>query len=127
MKTNRTCPYICLITLIVLILVGCQQTFSIPHHLIGVWKTSSPRFEDRYLKITEDMLIFGVGNGNEISHYIQKIKIKQENNQTLYTFHYKDAEDEKWTLIFTYNPDLGGSITLKNRSETWKKFESGET
>lgn len=103
--------------------VGCQKNITVPQHLIGVWKTSAPKYEDRYLKITEDSLIYGTGNNEEVSHTIEKIHVKQEDGETIYTFHYRDMEGEKWSLTLIYSP-VSGTIQLKNRNDTWEKVKS---
>ena len=101
---------------------GCQKNIPVPQHLIGVWKTSLPQYEDRYLKITEDSLIYGIGNGEEVSHSIEKINVQQEGGETIYTFHYKDMEGEKWDLTLIYSP-VSGTIKLKNKNDIWYKVK----
>ncbi len=123
-KINVRFFLIFLTALIITSFAGCGKDSTVPQHLIGVWKTSAPKYEDRYLKISKDMLIFGVGNGEEISHFVGKIKVKKENKKILYTFHYKDSEGEKWTLTIEVLSDIGGIIKLKNRDEIWKKVET---
>ena len=103
-------------------LVGCTQAVVVPPQLIGLWKTSSPQYEDRYLKFTEKTLTYGIGDGEEVSHNIEKIDVDQGITETTYTFHYKDAEREKWTLILTYKPD--GTIQIKNKNEIWERVLS---
>jgi hypothetical protein len=101
-------------------LMACQENIPLPQHLIGVWKTSAPQYEDRYLKITEDSLIYGIGEGEEVSHTVERITVKQDNGETIYTFHYKDAEGEKCDLALIYNP-VSETVQLKNRTDTWEK------
>jgi hypothetical protein len=114
---------------ILLSFLGCQKEATVPQHLIGVWKpvASEPEYGDRYLKFTENSLIFGVGEGREVAHLIRKIKTKEKDNEILYTFYCIDPEEEKWTYTVTYKPDFGGIITLKKRDEIWKKVEPGGT
>ena len=114
--------YIKFSLLIFVFFVGCTQEVIVPPHLIGVWKTSAPQYEDRYLKITENTLTYGIGNGEEVSHNIEKIDVNQGSNGTIYSFHYKDAEGDKWTLTFTYRPE--GTIRLKNKNEIWLKSQA---
>lgn len=121
MKLNHLSFRIGLVIMMVVYPIGCEQETIVPQHFRGVWKTSTPKFSDRYLKFTDHLLIFGVGNGEEVQYPIRKIEVLQlEGNKTLYTFHYVDSEGEKWTFILTYNPSFGGTIQLKNRAEIWK-------
>ena len=109
--------------------LGCQKEATVPQHLIGIWKpvVFESEYEDRYLKFTKDSIIFGVGEGREVVHQIQKIKTKQKDNEILYSFYCNDPENEKWTYTVTYKPDFGGIITLKARDKIWKKVEPGGT
>jgi len=107
-----------------IILLGCNGDVVVPQHLIGVWETPAPQYADRYMKFTEHALIYGIGEGEEISHEIEKIDMEQEGGATRYTFHYRDAEEEKWTLIFTYSPDTG-TIQMNNSKEIWEQSKSG--
>lgn len=112
--------------MIVISFIGCQdmQDVTVPLHLIGIWETSAPKFEDRYLEFTERLIIFGTGEDSWKLHRIWKIETaKSKGNRILYTFHYKDSEEEKWTLALTYNPDSGGTIQLQNRDEIWEKSD----
>jgi len=100
--------------------MACQENIPLPQHLVGVWKTSAPQYEDRYLKITEGSLTYGIGEGEEVSHTVKRINVKQENGETIYTFHYRDAEGEKCDLALIYNP-VSETVRLKNRNDTWEK------
>jgi hypothetical protein len=120
-KTGITLSTVYVFLSILFFFIGCQKNVPVPQHLIGVWKTSAPQYEDRYLKITEDSLIYGIGSGEEVSHTIEKINVEQKDGETTYTFHYKDIEGEKWSLTLIYSPVSGGTIQLKNRNDIWKK------
>lgn len=122
-ETNIKLSTVLVFLLILSFFAGCQKSIPVPQYLIGVWKTSAPQYEDRYLKITEDSVIYGIGNGEEVSHRIDKIDVDQENGETIYTFHYKDKEGEKWELTLTYSP-VSGTIKLKNKNDIWEKVKS---
>jgi hypothetical protein len=113
--------YVYIKILISFFLVGCAQLVVVPPHLMGIWKTSSPRYEDRYLKFAEKTLTYGIGNGEEISHNIDRIDVNDENGAQEYTFHYKDEYGEKWTLVVTYRPN--GTLQLQHGKEIWMKAE----
>ena len=126
MKPNCFLVKTFLTIMIVISFIGCQdmQDVTVPLHLIGIWETSAPKFEDRYLEFTERLIIFGTGEDSLKLHRIWKIETtKSKGNRILYTFHYKDSEGEKWTLALTYNPDSGGTIQLQNRDEIWEKSD----
>lgn len=119
--------YIKFSLLIFIFFVACQQEVIVPPHLIGLWETSSPQYKDRYLKFTKSTLAYGVGNGKEVAHIIERIDVNQGSGETKYSFHYKDTEGEKWTLILTFRPDSEGTITLQNKNEIWIKVKPENT
>jgi hypothetical protein len=100
---------------------GCEKTIPVPQHLIGEWKTSSPEYADRYLKIAEHTLTFGIGDGEEASQDIEKVTTEQGNGESVYTIHYKDKEGESWSLTLIYSSASGGTIKLKNSNVIWEK------
>ena len=102
---------------------GCEKSIPVPQHLIGEWKTSSPEYADRYLKIAEHSLTFGIGDGEEVSHDIEKVTAEQEHGESVYTIHYKDKEGEEWSLTLAYSTASGGTIKLKNSNVIWEKTE----
>lgn len=113
--------YIAFSLLMFTFLVGCTQEVIVPPYLIGVWETPAPQYEDRYLQFTDKTLTYGIGNGENVSHDIDEIDVDQGITEKTYTFHYKDAEGEKWTLILTYKPD--GTIQINNANEIWVKSQ----
>jgi hypothetical protein len=110
-----------------IILAGCKGEVVVPEHLIGVWETPAPRYADRYMKFAGHTLTYGIGEGEEVTHEIEKIEAEQGGGGTTYTFHYRDAEGEKWTLTVTYRPDAGGTLQIKHSEEIWEKTKSGGT
>jgi len=113
-----------IVLLFLFILVGCKGDVIVPQHLIGVWETAAPQYADRYMEFAEHTLIYGVGEGEKVSHEIEKIAMEQAGGGTLYTFHYRDSEGEKWTLVFTYRPDTR-TIQMKNSNEIWQQTKPG--
>lgn len=118
-KVSMDTRTIILLTLIVF--AGCEREVIVPPHITGEWKTSAPGYADRYLKFTKDTLAYGIGNGEETAHRIRKIDSEQIDKRTAYVFHYRDAEGDEAFLSFTYKPDGGETLQIKNDSKIWKK------
>ncbi len=95
---------------------------SVPTELIGTWTTSVPKMENRYLQFTDQLVIFGTSATTRDVHRIIRIEseTKKDGNK-LYTFHYKDEQNERWTLALLYDAASGGTIQLKNRTEIWHR------
>ena len=120
------CHYMANIFLLALIfLVGCEREVIVPQHFIGEWKTSAPKYADRYMKFSEHTMIYGIGEGEAVAHAIDKINSKQGDGGTVYTFYYRNTEGQKENLTVTYRPDSGGTLQIKNSEVIWKKVGSG--
>jgi len=111
---------------ILIFFVGCKGEFVVPPDLIGVWKSPAPKYADRYMKFSEHTLTYGIGEGEEVSHGIEKINVQQGGGGTMYTLYYRDSEGEKWTLTFTYSPDTR-TIQIKNSEALWEKVKAGDS
>ena len=114
--------------LIILTLIAsfaCTQEAPVPEALMGEWRTIAPRYEDRYLRFTTSSLAFGIGDGQEVSHPIRKIKATKEHHAIVYTVHYSDSEGKESTLKLTYRFDAEETIQLNNRKEIWMKVKTG--
>ncbi len=109
-------------------LCGCEsrESRTVPEELLGVWKTSAPKYRDCYLQLTEESIIFAntaVAGGYNMNR-ISKIEKVHEGEETLYTIHYKDSQGQEYKLPFFYHPSSGGAIRLKNQSQIlWMKME----
>jgi len=106
--------------LVLSFLAACSESTP-PSDLLGVWRTSDENFNDRYLEITPDTLIFGVGEGQKMVNAISSVSSERESQGIRYTFHYLDQEGEKWTLSLLYNSEDGGTIVIQNRDGVWMK------
>ena len=105
---------------------GCQSRDSttVPGELVGVWKTSAPKYKGCYFELTQDSIIFAniplsAKNNNSVS----KIeKIHRKGKPILYTIHYEDREGLEYKFSFFYDPLRGGTIRLKTQRQiVWKK------
>ena len=120
----RSCS---LVTCLITVLFGCQSGNAIPpDHLIGVWKTTAPQYDGRFLKFTEESVIFGTEGDSPEIYSITTIDKAGEGTHLMYTIAYVDSDGQEYHLSFYYHSANGGSITFKNQTHlTWTK--EGET
>ncbi len=108
----------------------CEESKTVPGELIGVWRTSAPKYADCYFELTQDLIIFA----NEAHlekrsvNRISGIKKTDRGEQVLYTFsyevHFEDEEGKKGKFSFYYDPSEGGSIRFKNQPKMkWIKAD----
>ena len=106
-----------LVLLLVGAFSGCRGALleSVPDELVGVWKTTSPRYEDRFFEISEDLIVLGTGGRNTEAHRILSIREALEDERLLYAISYESAEGEEYGFFFYYDPAGSGVIRFKNQ------------
>ncbi len=103
--------------------LACQQgLLSPPQKLLGLWTTEAPAYADRYLKIEEDQLVFGVASDKPpIVQRIVRVDVRADEERAIYTLHSVDADGEHELVVF-YDPADGGTLRIKNLIDVmWKK------
>ena len=107
-------------------LLGCLSggAEGIPTELIGVWKTSAPRYKDCSIELSRDYIIFT--NSHVAAHvdtnFVLRMKRAEERGRSSYTILYENIHGQRYKLSFYYDPTKGGVIRLKNRKDVeWKK------
>ena len=116
---------LCVLTLRV---VGCPILFerTIPDSLRGTWSTTDPKMQDRTLRLTDRLVIFGLGQGREQIGTVTKLRIQSmEGGTAEYTIYYRADDGREWVLAFSYRPTSGGTLQLKHRTEVWHRTGSG--
>ncbi len=85
---------------------------------MGVWRTRSPDYENRFFEISEDLIVFGTGGGNRETYSISSIREAPDDNGLLYTLsYYATAGEDKHGFFFYYDAAGGGVIRFKNQQE----------
>ena len=99
-----------------LVLFGCQleRSREIPDNLLGIWKTSSPEYADRFFEIDKNRITFGTGEKNAAMHPILRIEEDHKGRQTLYDIYYANLEGQEYKLSLYYFP-VRGTIRFENQ------------
>jgi len=118
MRTVRAALVVALVALA----AGCgtQRSSALPEELVGVWRTPTPPYADRYFELRRDAVVFGTGEGTAATHPVDRVEATRQGPLLLYTVFYRDGEQRyRWT--FLYDP-AGKSIRMKNRvGIVWSK------
>ena len=125
MKSTRIFVAVALLATV----IGCQpqsqsqaDNSTVPEKLLGVWKTSHPKYADRFFEIKKDFIIFGTGGESFELHALADIHESWEGKSILYTISHLNHEGQRYTFAFYYNPDDGGTIRFKNQPNiVWTK------
>jgi hypothetical protein len=109
-------------------LIGCLSggAEGVPTELIGVWKTSAPKYKDCTIELTKDYIIFI--NSHVAAHidtnFVLKMKRVRERGHFLCTIRYENIREQKYNFSFYYDPAKGGVLRLKNQIDVkWKKVK----
>ena len=107
----------------------CEETRTVPGELIGVWRTSSQKYEGCYLELTADLIIFANRAHLEKKdvNRISGVKKSDRGKDVLYTVsyqvHFENKEGQEYKFSFYYNPSKGG-IRFKNQLRIkWRKMD----
>ncbi len=106
---------------------GCQSggNRAVPDELLGVWKTSAPKYADRFFELKKDAVIFATGEGNVSVHAIVNIEQVREDKQILYTIYYTNQAGEEYKWSFYHDSANGGAIRFKNQKRIeWTKEDA---
>ena len=103
-----------------------KKNRDIPLDLIGKWTTSAPGYEDRFIEITKETIVYGLGGDKKDVYFISNLETNPERNKLLYTISFKNKDGLEFTRSFYYDPENGGTIQFKHQEHIeWRK-EKGE-
>ncbi|MBZ5671113.1 MAG: PilZ domain-containing protein [Acidobacteriia bacterium] len=113
---------------ILLCFFGCrsEEDETVPDALIGVWKTSTPGYEDNSLELRKDQILFGVTptefNVNSVFK-VETVRLAGEKT-SLITIYYTDEEGKDNASSIYYDETPPGSIRFKNQMQIeWRLFQ----
>lgn len=112
-----------IIVMLSLNLTGCQEPLKthIPKDLIGKWVTTDPKYEDRYLELTDHMIYFGTGGKTFDFDSIGEISMTPQGKRVLYTISYYHIEGQEFKLSILHDPKRQ-TLALKNQPHIiWTK------
>ena len=107
--------------------VQCQERFTVPEELLGVWVTKDPNYSDRPFEIKKNTVVFeqGLGYLDFDVYPIAGVKKTESEGQTLYIIYYTIASGKKFEFSFYFSTANGGEIRFKNQPEmVWTKKTS---
>ena len=106
-----------------ILLSHCGGKDTISSTLFGVWKTDATQYEDRFIEIRPDKLIFGTGDDFPNVYFIKEVAHKQADNKDEYIFKCLNAETTEFRFIFYVENGEDGLLMRMNnpRQVVWMK------
>ena len=94
----------------------------VPDELVGVWRTSTPRYADRAFEITKTSIAFDTGGQGYALYPIRKVAVVRDPPATLYTIDYATPDNEVAELSFAYVQGREGMIRFRHQRQlAWTK------
>jgi hypothetical protein len=116
-----------LIFVVAIYLFHSKKNKDIPSNLIGKWTTSAPGYQGRFIELTKETIVYGIGGGKEDVYTISSLEEQAEGKNIIYTINFKNSE-VKFTRSFYYHPEKGGIIQFKHQEQiTWRKEVNTDT
>lgn len=117
-----------LLSFFVMLAVSYTKPVMVPSDLIGKWVTEAPRYEDRYIEINKEDIIFGAKTETEDPTFfmIKKIKENKIGKFVEWSFHCKTFENASIDIVLFYTKDEDGAyFEQKNQRQVqWKRTEN---
>jgi hypothetical protein len=112
--------------LLSLLLLGClacskRPVARIPEVLVGTWTTDAPAYRDRYLKLEQDYVIYGLGEErNPNAQRVTRVESQQTGFITTYVIYSTDAQGPH-PMTLSYDPS-NGTVRVKNQKDAvWRR------
>jgi len=83
--------------------------------LQGVWTTTHPQYQDRFLQFSDATVAFGWGEAGAGAYAIDKFDSEPAENSTLVHLRYVDMASTDYQLSFHYVDQNGGTIWMNNQ------------
>jgi hypothetical protein len=115
------------IVVVAITMFHSKKNRDIPVNLIGKWTTSAPGYQDRFIELTKETLVYGLGGDERDVYFISSMEESLEENNILYTFNYKNTDGLEFTRSFYYHPENEGAIQFKHQEHIeWRKKKAGQ-
>ena len=116
-------PVVILVVLLIFVFFP-KKNKDIPENLIGKWTTSAPGYEDRFIEITKETFVYGLGGDKIDVYFISNLETNPEGNKLLYTISFKNKDGLEFTRSFYYDSENGGAIKFKHQEHIeWRKMK----
>jgi hypothetical protein len=83
--------------------------------LQGIWTTTHPQYQDRFLQFSDDTIAFGWGEAGAGAYAIDDLDSEPAENGTLVHVRYADMASTDYQLSFYYVVQNSGTIWMKSQ------------
>ncbi len=106
---------------------ACRRSADVlPPALQGTWMTSTPAYSDRYLRLADRTIEFGLGGNGADLHGIRRVDAEEMvDGSGLYTVQYLTDEGDTLSLRFLYRPGNPPTLRLDHQDVIWTQSKTG--
>lgn len=126
-RAERRSPRKLLAMALLLAIGACRRdTDVLPSSVQGTWTTSAPAYSDRYLRLADRTVEFGLGGRDADLHGIRRVDTEEMvDGSALYTVQYRTDEGDTLSLRFLYRPGDPPTLTLDHQDAIWTRSKTG--
>lgn len=106
-------------------LAACApEPLPLPSELVGVWKTSSPRYAERSFEVRADWVIFGTGRNTLTMHELARVepgagRDGATEEWTPYRIVYRAESGDEQAIEILFRTRGGRALRFAHRDEIW--------
>jgi hypothetical protein len=116
MRAPTTLPAVLLV-----LLAACAEQ-RVPTELIDVWRTQASGYEDRFLEVRADAVLFGTGKGTSTGYRLDRVLVEPDGKGRVHcTLRYRLDEGGVAQLRLVLEPGPPSTLRIENREETWHR------
>ena len=125
-KVKQYLPYvIAFLVILAPLLYNPPRNNTVPPYLLGVWRSTTPGYEDRYFQFAPRNLVFGTGGIEGEAYMIAEVQAApadegaqgDASKRMLFTIRYMKMDKLEYELSFYYDPEPAEVITFKHQEK----------
>lgn len=134
-KVRQYLPYaVVFLVILAPLLHNPPRDNRVPPYLVGVWRSATPGYEDRYFQFAQRTLIFGTGGIEGEAYMVAEVQSapadeiaqSKAGKRQLFTIRYMKMDRQEYELSFYYDPEPEEVITFKHQEKLkWTKTRKG--
>lgn len=99
-----------------------RGTSRIPVNLLGRWVTTAAGYEDRYLVMEDESLVFGTGGNSRDHYHVNRVREENNGSDIFYIIDYENKQKTKFKLKFIYTMGQQEIIKINHMENIiWRK------
>ncbi len=99
-----------------------RGTSRMPTNLLGRWVTTAAGYEDRYLVMEDESLVFGTGGNSSDFYHVNRVREQNNDSDISYIIDYENKQKTKFKLKFIYTMGQQEIIKINHMENIiWRK------